>query len=97
MLDVCLPTALHRSFRKKVPHLHRAGQNGPAEAPVTAVVNAGDCHGYLEAGSSDSWRQNRRWPGNLTGQMGDPAVEEMFCKGSDDLHVRGSFSRSARS
>lgn len=46
----------------------RAGQNGPAEAPVTAIGNVGDHHGYLEAGSSDSWRQSRRrWPGNLSG------------------------------
>lgn len=34
-----------------VPSAAGAGQSRPAEAPVTAVVNAGDYHGYprLEA------------------------------------------------
>lgn len=54
-------------------------------------MNVGDCHGYLEAGSSDSWRQSRgRWPGNLTG-LGDPGLEKMFYKGSDDPQIRGPF------
>lgn len=66
---MCPATALYRSLGKMVPPIcSRAGQNGPAEAPVTAIVNVGDHHGYLEAGSSDSWRQSRRrWPGNLSG------------------------------
>lgn len=73
------------------PICSRAGQTGPAEAPVTAVVNASDCHGYLEAGSSDSWRTSwRRWPENLPG-LGDPGLEKMFCKGLDDPQVRGPF------
>lgn len=54
-------------------------------------MNTGDCHGYPEPGSSDSWRTSRRrWPENLPG-LGDPGLEKMFCKGLDDPQVRGPF------